>query len=102
MVEIEDGGVYTNKSECFAREVLEIKVGEITYCDFLISTGEPMSTSRRCSRSTFRQFAVRRSTTEETSRFQRDLPAREDESRFNLIDKLTEQARESLGDDSQE
>jgi len=56
------GGVYTNHSEVFAREVLEIEGGRVAYRDFAIFDGEPMSSWRQCSQSTFRSFAVRECT----------------------------------------
>jgi hypothetical protein len=70
------GGVYTNHSEVFAREVLEIEGGRVAYRDFAISDGEPMSSWRQCSQSTFRSFAVRECTPEEISRLRRNEVSR--------------------------
>ena len=69
---IKPGGVYTNHSGVFAREVLEIQGERVEYRDFLISDGQPMMSWRSCSQSTFRRFAVRECTSEEISRLKRD------------------------------
>jgi hypothetical protein len=70
--DIEVGGVYTNATELFAREVLSIIDGSVLYRDFMLSDGTPISPGSRCSLSHFQRWSARPATPEESSRLRKE------------------------------
>jgi hypothetical protein len=82
---LEVNGVYTSRSGCFAREIIAIDKGQISYRDFLLRDGQPLSSLRICSRSTFRHWASGTCTAAEIARFRRDAPPRGDERLFDML-----------------
>lgn len=75
MVEIEVGGVYTNSAAASAREVLELEGRDVVYREFVLFDGQPVSFRSRCAVRTFREWAARPCTPEESARLSRDVPA---------------------------
>ena len=77
-MELEEGRAYTNRSGVFGREIIAFEGKDVQYRDSMLSTGEPIASSRVCSRGTFRNFAARLCTDEEVARSRRDETARQD------------------------
>lgn len=97
-IKIEVGGVYTNSSGAFAREILEIDDQKVAYRDFVLSSGEPLSTRRQCSRATLRNWATRKCTLGETGRLQRRAVAQEDVMLLNMAGKSSDMGLKSVSD----
>jgi hypothetical protein len=80
-MKIEIGGVYANEKGIFAREVLGIDGANLSYRDFVLADGEPLSSYSRCSVLAFRRWAKRACTSAESALLRRDEPI-EQERRF--------------------
>jgi hypothetical protein len=79
------GSAYANRLECFAREIIAIEEGQVSYRDFLLDEGRLISPWQRCKRSTFRNWAKRLCTQAEVSRFDREDVVRQDQARAALV-----------------
>ncbi|WP_422929733.1 hypothetical protein [Singulisphaera sp. PoT] len=97
-IEIAEGGVYTNYNATFAREIVQIDGKYVFYSDYLLTTGEPLSTRGRCIRPVFRRWAVRPCTPEEMSRLKRDAEPREDRHLIEMLGSVVEDALGSIPD----
>lgn len=99
MIVIEVRGVYTNRSEVFAREVLELVGYDVIYRDFALRDGKPMSSYSKCSLHTFRTWTARRCTPEEDARLLRNVPSRSDLMLRNLAADPKKLTLEAISDD---
>jgi hypothetical protein len=81
---------------CFAREITAIEDEQVYYRDFSLDDGKPWSSWRSCQRGTFRNFAARLCTDDEVSRFRRDEVPCEDQSRYELAEKIMAIVSQSL------
>ncbi|MHC5537441.1 hypothetical protein ACYOEI_04320 [Singulisphaera rosea] len=97
-VEIEVGGIYTNKNSLFAREILEITDDDVIYRDFVLDDGEPLSSCRKCSRATFRTWAARPCTLEESNRLGKEKKSREDREFTRMVGDLVEVVLSGVSD----
>jgi len=95
---IDQGGVYANANEVFAREVIVVTPdGDVIYNDYGLSDGAPIGRQRRCSLGTFVQWAARPLTSEEIRALRRDEGESRDMDMLKTVAKLaTEAASDEL------
>lgn len=87
-MKISEGCVYTNRTGCFAREITEIKDGQVHYRDFALSDGRPLDSLRVCARGTFRNWAFRLCTPAEIASFRRDEMPQDDQLAEDLMGQI--------------
>jgi hypothetical protein len=72
-IKIEQGAVYANAHDLFAREVIEIRRdGNVIYNDYALSDGAPLGRYRLCSLGAFTRWVVRPLAPDEISALRRD------------------------------
>jgi hypothetical protein len=72
-IKIEQGAVYANAHDLFAREVIEIRRdGNVIYNDYILNDGAPLGRYRLCSLGAFIRWVVRPLAPDEISALRRD------------------------------
>ncbi len=84
-MKLEVNCAYVNHLGAFAREIIAIENGQVSYRDFLLSDGQPMSSFRKCSRATFRNWAARLCTASEVAMFRRDDTPHDDQLLLSIL-----------------